>query len=134
MIFTLFLFKTLFYFLSIILLIATVGFIAPSNEVDNAISSMNESSIIQINEHVINVGIFINNNQASSFNHLNQTSFDYSLVALLALFLVGAVNYQWFKPVGMVLPWYIVLRRGSCLNISAWKTSNLQYKIHKTCR
>lgn len=102
-----------------------------SGEVNNSFAYKYESSITEIGNNSISVGVFVTINQATNFNHLNQITIDYILVALLVLFLVCAVNYQWYKPTTPPL-WYIVLRYGTSINISGWKTSNLQYKAQLT--
>jgi len=124
------LFKKSLCFLASILLILTLGGMTSSSEFNHSVEY--KSPIAEIDNLVISVGVFVNINQAANFNHLNQITIDYILVVLLFLFLICAVNYQWYKPTRSPPPWYIVLRYGSRLNISGWKTSNLQYKAQLT--
>ena len=117
-------------FLAFLLLIVTLGGMTTSSEINHSVEY--KLPIAEIDNFVNSVAVFVNINQAANFNHLNQITFDYILVALLVLFFVCVVNYQWYKPTTSPPPWYIALRHGSRLKISGWKTSNLQYKAQLT--
>jgi hypothetical protein len=119
-------FKKSLCFLAIFALIVTLGSMTSFSEINHSFVPKHESTFTEIDNHVISVGVFVNINQAASFNHLNQITIDYILVVLLVLFLVCIVNYQWYKPIKQP-PWYLALRCVSRANISGWKASNLQY-------
>jgi hypothetical protein len=124
--------KKSFCFLAFLALIVTLGGLVSSSEVNNSFAYKHESSITEFNNDTNSVGVVVNINQAANFNHLNQITFDHILVALLVLFLVSAVNYRWHKPTILPPPWYFSLKRGSRINLSGWKVSNLQYKAQLT--
>tara|TARA_B110000467_G_C18280239_1_gene458097 strand:+ start:150 stop:548 length:399 start_codon:yes stop_codon:yes gene_type:complete len=128
----LFLFKKALCFLAFLAVILMLGGTTSSNKVNHAFIFKYESSVTEINNDAISVGAFVSINQAANFNHLNQITINYILVALLVCFLVCAVNYQWFKPTISSPPWYFALRHCSRINISGWKASNLQYKAQLT--
>lgn len=124
------LFKKLLCFLVFLLLIVTLGGMTSSSEINHSVEY--KSPIVEIDNLVNSVAVFVNINQAANFNHLNQITIDYILVALLVLFLVCVVNYQCYKPITSPPPWYLALKHGSRLKISGWKISNLQYKAQLT--
>ncbi|WP_229817401.1 hypothetical protein [Thalassotalea profundi] len=124
------LFKKLLCFLVFLLLTITLTGIVSSSEINHSVEY--KSSVAEINKSANSLGVFVTVNQAANFNHLNQITIDYILVALLVLFVTHVVNYQWYKPTTSPPCWYIVLRYGSRLYISGWKASNLQYKVKLT--
>jgi hypothetical protein len=114
-------------FLALILLL---GGINSSSEINHSFSHKYESSFADIEKD--DIAFFVNINQATNFNHLTQTTVDYVWVTLLMVFLVCSVNHQWYKPVALAPPWYLVLKHCSRIIVSGWKVSNLQYKAQLT--
>jgi len=94
----------------------------------------NQSSITEFKTHSSSFVLFVSINQASSFNHSIQTYFDSIFVVLLGLFLVSVVNYQWYKAIIVLPPWYMILKHSSRMYISGLKFSNLQYKTQLPCQ
>ncbi len=133
MIRTLLLFKKTLHVFAFMVLIVVLTLAVPPNKSDDSYLQKNQSSITELKKHSYSFAIFVSINQASNFNHWNQTSVDYIFVVLLALFLVSAVNYQWYKPLIALPPWYMVLKQRSRIFISGLKFSNLQFKIQLTC-
>jgi len=133
MIRTLLLFKKTLHVFAFMVLIVVLTLAVPPNKSDDSYLQKNQSSITELKKHSYSFAIFVSINQASNFNHWNQTSVDYIFVVLLALFLVSAVNYQWYKPLIVLPPWYMVLKQRSRIFISGLKFSNLQFKIQLTC-
>ncbi len=132
MIKNLFLIKKVLHVLVFMVLIIVLALAVSPSKTDTSFVQTNKSSITEFSKKIYNLGIFVNFNQAASFNHLNQTYFAYLFVALIVLFLVPAVNYQWFKPIILPPPWHSVLRHKSRIYISGLKVSNLQYKTQLT--
>ena len=124
--------KKSLYFLAFLALVVTLGEMTSTSEFNNSFAYKYESSVIETNNQVISVAAFVNINQAAKFNHLNQITISYIFVAILVLFLVCAVNYQWHKPITPPPPWYLTLIHCSRINHSGWKISNLQFKAQLT--
>ena len=127
-----FILKKSHYVFAFIVLIVVLALAVSPSKTGNSFAQQNESSITEFKKNPDSFGIFVSINQATNFNHVNQTSFDYVFVALILLFLVSVVNYQWFKPSTLPPPWHIVLRHKSHIYISGLKVSNLQYTAQLT--
>jgi len=130
----LFLFKKSLHVLAFIVLIVVLALAVSPSKTDSSFIQQHESSITEVKTYSASLGVFVNINQATNFNHFNQTVVDYIFVALIALFLLCVVNYQCFTPSTLPPPWYIVLRHKSRIYISAFKVSNLQYTAQLTCQ
>ena len=98
------------------------------NQTNISFVQPSDVSITELNKNLYSSAVLVKVNQATSFNHLNQVSPDYIFVALITLFLIAVVNYQYFKPSILPPPWYMVLRHSSHIYISGYKFSNVQYK------
>jgi len=128
----LFIFKKSLHVFAFIVLIVVLALAVSPNKTDYSFVQKSELSITEFKKYSNSFGVFVNINQATNFNHLNQTSFDYIFVALIVLFLVSVVNYQWFKPSTLPPPWHITLRHKPLIYISGLKVSNLQYTAQLT--
>ena len=120
----------LFLIFTELVLVLSLG-VSPSQATQSSVHR-NELLIIESQSDSYNAFVIVNINQASNFNHVNQTCVDYIYIALIALFLVLILNYQWFKPCILPPPWYIVIKRTSRLYLANFKVCNLQYKAQLT--
>jgi len=126
------LFKRLLSVVATLVTILTLALMLAPNELSSPLLYDNGSpvqvSIVDINKVANNDGVIINLNHAVNFNHINQRSVEYLLVAFLVLFFVSVVNFRNFKSAILPPPWYVILKYSSRLSISGWKVSNLLYK------
>lgn len=127
-------YRTVHIFLIFTVLVLVLSFGVSSSESTQSSVQSNELFIIESQSDAYNTFVFVNINQASSFNHVKQTCFEYVFIALIALFLVLTQNNQWITPYILPPPWYIVIKRSSRLYLANFKVCNLQYKAQLTCQ
>ena len=127
-----FTFKKSLHVFAFIVLVAVLALAVSPSTTDTSFVQQNESPVAEFKKNHDTFGVFSSINQATNFNHLNQTSFDYIFVALIVLFIVSVVNYQWFKPSTLPPPWHITLRHKSRIYISGLRVRNLQYTAQLT--